>query len=156
MKKLSALVLALAACAIVPASAMAAGTDYQVFIINGAQEIPVGDWDFVLDQDVDVSNFDADACRYFVKWENAATLKSQARLQLDELQTVGHEDCEENSQAFFETLMQLAPGTNKGFDKFQQKKTVTQLMLGQDGEDGELNGIIQLNGGAVYGIEAEI
>jgi hypothetical protein len=156
MKKLFPLVT-LAACALISSSALAAGTDYHVFILNGAQEVSVGDWDLVLDQDVEISSPDADACRYFVKWENDATIKSQARLQVDEFQAVGFEDCEYNAENNFHTFMQLAgcPTTHKGFDKNQQKKTVNFLVLGADGEDGELNGIIQLNGGAFYGFEAE-
>lgn len=156
MKKLLPLAVTLASLALIPANALAAGTDYNVFILNGNQEVAVGDWDFVLDQDVEIASPDADACRYFVKWENNATIKSQARLHLDEFQTVGHEDCDENAVTNFHTFIQLAPGTNRGFDKKQQKTTVNFLVLGEDGEDGELNGTIQLNGGAFYGFEAEL
>ena len=156
MKKLIPLAATIASLALASSSAMAARTDYDVFIINGAQEVNVGQWDLVLDQESEIVDPDTDACRYFVKWDNYASLTSQARLQIDEFQTVGHEDCEENSYSVFHTYMQLAPGVNRGFDKFQQKKYVANLNLGQDGEDGELNGIIRFTGGAVYGFEAEL
>lgn len=155
MKNLLPLTVALASVALISSPAMAAVTDYSVYILNGAQEISVGEWDLELDQESEVYDLDADACRYFVKWDNYAQLASQARLQIDELQTAGHEDCEENSYSYFHTFMQLAPGSNRGFDKFQQKKYVANLTLGEDGEDGELNGAIRFTGGVFYGFEAE-
>ena len=155
MKKLFPLAAAVASLALMSSSAMAVVTDYKVTIINGDQKVDVGKWHLELDQAEQVYYPYADVCRFFVQWENDAWLQSQANLQIDEIQTVGHQDCEENSYDNFYTHIQLAPGSNRGFDKFQQKRYIKDLILGEDGYDGELHGSISFNGGVFYGFKAD-
>ena len=148
MKKLFPIALALASFAMIPA-AHAALPNYNVSVINGSQSVSVGTWRLTLDQEVYSDVLGADACQYFVSWKNASVLPIRADLHVLELMQNDYTDCEENAQTGFDTLILLGEGTNKGFDKFQQKKTVTSIVLGED-ESGALSGIIQLGTNIMY------
>jgi hypothetical protein len=159
MKKLFPLAFTLASLALIPSSALAALDGYDVFVING-EEHPVGSWDLSLnDQDTDgqVAGFEipgTESCQYWVHWTNNTDEASIAWLRVDELQTAGFE-CELVPDTPQHTLISLAYGTNKGFDQWQQKRYVNFLVAGEDGENGELNGMIQFNGGSAYGFEGD-
>jgi len=167
MKKMFPLAIALAAATMIPASALAldTGSTYDVRIINGKKAIDVGTWVITLDQfdaysdgkgydDDDYDPLEYEVCRYFVKWINDCELPSTANLYLDELMTPGNFDCEENSETGFSTLVFNSPGyKSRGFDKFNMKRTIHKLALGEN-DDGDLYGVVQFNGGVVYALEA--
>lgn len=155
MNKLFPLAAAVASLALMSSPAKAVVTDYDVSIDNGDYKVDVGEWHLELKEATQIYYPYANVCRYFVQWENDAYLVSQANLEIDEFQTAGHQDCDKNSYDNFYTHIQLAPGSNRGFDKFQQKKYIADLFLGEDGYDGKLSGAIRFNGNVFYGFKAD-
>jgi len=160
MKK-SSLLLSLTlitAAAAIPGTAKAfdVRVTHDVFIIDGKKgDVNVGtlhcfsDVDLV---DVKFQGFDEEACQYVCKWVNNAYLPSSTNFTFDEIITEGFADCEENSNIAVHTIIQLADpalvGPIKGFDQYQQKRKVLAFQNGEDGEDGETNGLIvfEVNG----------
>jgi hypothetical protein len=114
-----------------------------VFIVNGYQKVCVGKWITELNQYTDYNGYEA--CSYFVKWIDDAYLPMTSNLFLDELVVPGYLDCELNSCLNFRTLLFNSPDyLSTGFDKFQQKKVVKNLILTTDGY-GMASGIITFN-----------
>jgi hypothetical protein len=127
-----------------------------VCIINGYGEVPVGRWVAELNQLVEPYPGGSfyEACSYFVKWINYAPLRSSTNLFLDELVVPGFLDCECNSALNFPTLILLSRDPyliSSGFDKFNQKHIVCDLMLTTDGF-GKANGVITFNTNFPYPI----
>lgn len=172
MKKslfLSSILLAAATLAPVSAMALDVRKPRNVFILHGKQDISVGQWFCDPGQYVDVtyqesrSGFAYEACRYLCKWVNYGWLPLSSNLYIDELINPGTADCEENSENAVHATILLAPGfVSKGFDRNNQKRVITSLIQGEDGEnDGvnETNGTISFAGGglfAVYALETEL
>jgi len=122
----------------------------EVCLINGYEKVPIGHWVFELNQYVDGWGYEA--CSYFVKWIDAAFLPMTANLFLDELVVPGFLDCELNSCTSFRTMLVNTPGcVSTGFDKFQQKRPVQNLILNTDGF-GTASGIITFNTNLPYPI----
>lgn len=82
-------------------------------------------------------------CRYTVMWSNlaGAPLGRTALCRIDEAAAGDSFDCETSRKGFFETLVQKAPGTCKGFDDFGQETTIDSLVAGED-TGGHLNGVV--------------
>jgi hypothetical protein len=161
MKKIVRWALAFTAAMSIPSSAMAlcGANVHDAFLINGpgaARTVPLGSWRFTLDQLV-FGLYD-ESCGYFVKWVNAAGLLSSANAFVEEVATVGAEDCEYNSYYPQISTLRLSTqpdyfGKSTGFDKFQQKRNVCNLILSEDGFSGKFRGMIQYHPTSVpYGM----
>lgn len=153
MKKLCILSFAaVAAMSAATTDAMAWNTNKAaaVFLLNGYQKVPVGTWVFELNQYTDAYGYEA--CTYFVKWIDACYLPMTSNLFLDELVVPGYFDCYLNSNLHFPTLIFNSPDyVSVGFDKFNQKRTVQNLILTEDGY-GSASGIITYNTNMPYPI----
>lgn len=123
---------AMAAVAASPGDALAWDTlkPAAVFMLNGYETVPLGTWVTELNEYVDCNGYEA--CSYFVKWIDAAVLPITSQLFLDELVVPGYLDCFINSVTPFSTLLFLSPDyVSIGFDKFQQKRVITNLVLNE-------------------------
>jgi hypothetical protein len=121
-----------------------------VSIVNGFQRIPVGSWHFELNQYTDINGYEA--CSYFVKWIDAVVLPMTSNLYLDELMVPGFLDCWLNANLPFRTMIFNTPDcVSLGFDKFNQKRVVQNLILTTDGY-GLASGIITFNTNLPYPI----
>lgn len=161
MKRMARWALALASVMLVPTSAMAlVGTaPHKATILNGRQNVDVGVWRFTLDQlIIDPYSFE-ESCAFFVKWINFAALASSTNVFVQEVATVGIEDCEENSYLPQSSILKLSTvpeyfDKSQGFDKFQQKRKLFRLLLSQDGYNGVMNGVVQYHPSQVpYGFK---
>jgi hypothetical protein len=161
MKRMARWALALASVMLVPTSAMAlvGAAPHKATILNGRQNVDVGVWRFTLDQLViDPYSFE-ESCAFFVKWINYASLASSTNVFVQEVATVGIEDCEENSYIPQASVLKLSSvpeyfDKSLGFDKFQQKRKIFRLLLAEDPYNGVMNGVIQYHPTAVpYGFK---
>lgn len=124
-----------------------------VCIKNGYQDIPVGRWVFELNQYTDMNGYEA--CSYFVKWIDAVVLPMTSNLFLDELVVPGYLDCDLNSNVAFRTLLFNSPDCiSAGFDKFNQKRVIQNLILSSDGY-GLASGIVTFNTNLPYPIQVK-
>lgn len=141
MKKL-VLSLLCAGAMMIPASAFALPTQaaFDVHIASGPIDILAGQMFFDLDMDLP----GARQCRYYVEWDNAAILPISADGYVLEAKTHGTASCLANAYMPVHSLVQ-ADFTYpfNGFDRFQQFRPVSMFVLGEDGEDAEMNGLIQ-------------
>lgn len=161
MKK--ALLFSLAAAAAMSAATTATDAlafnifkPHLVAIRNGFADVPVGQWVAELNQLVEPYPGGPyyEACSYFVKWINYAPLRSSTNLFLDELVVPGYFDCECNSATDFATLLMLSRDpylVSTGFDKFNQKHIICDLLLTADG-CGNATGVITFNTNFPYPI----
>src|SRR6185503_1057567 len=135
--------LAILAAVAAPEKAMALDTCKfaNVALVNGpAQVIDLGTWHFELNQLVYTDGYEA--CAYFVKWINNCILPSSTNLYIEELTTPGLEDCEVNSLMPVHSVVFASPAyISRGFDKFQNKRIIQSLVLGET-LDGCMNGVI--------------
>ena len=140
MKKLMLSLLATAAMAI-PATASALPTQayFNAFIANGPYDIPVGTIVFDLDADIPGKQ-----CRYYFEWDDTAYLPLSGDGYLDEGKAHGSASCFANAYMAVHTVVTIDPHYPAyGFDRFQQFRLVPYLVLGQDGENADMNGLIQ-------------
>jgi hypothetical protein len=139
MKKLMLSLLCAGAMSI-PATALALPTQavFAVSIINGPAAILVGNMLFDLDADLPGLR----QCRYYYEWDNAAILPISADGFVVETKTHGAASCLTNAMTPVLSIVQnFGPVT--GFDRFQQFRPVSQLVLGENGLNGTMQGLIQ-------------
>jgi hypothetical protein len=144
MKKI-ALSLLCAGALSIPASALALPTEavFNVLIPNGpVVDLPAGQ--MLFDLDADLTGAAYRACRYYVEWDNGAYLPISADGYVLEAKTHGTASCLYNAFAPVHTVVQNDPSYPFfGFDRFQQYRAVNLLIIGEDGESAQMNGIIQ-------------
>jgi hypothetical protein len=132
--------LACAGLLVLPASARALDTraSYSATIVQGKRSTPVGVLAFDLDHDVPFSS-----CAYFYGWDNA-TAEASAQGYVDEIKTLAHRGCVDNSLANFPTIILLDNAFPAcGFDASQNPRTVFAMTLGETSQ-GVLSGTVQL------------
>lgn len=125
----------------VPVSAMALPTQtyFNAFIANGPYDIPVGTIFFDLDADIP-----GHQCRYYFEWDDTAYLPLSADGYLVEAKAHGSASCFANAFMPVHSIVTLDPHYPAyGFDRFQQFRSVPYLVLGEDGEFGKMDGLIQ-------------
>ena len=157
MKKMAHWAIAFATVMAVPTSAMALVGDhyYNATVLNGAYPIPTGTLRFTLDAPVD-SLYDS-ACSYFVRWVNAVNyIPSSCSAYMEEPVTPGYDNCEENAYRPMLSTLRLStvlyPDASYGYDKFQIKRKMYRIMMGED-YSGNFNGMCQYHPAAVpYGM----
>jgi hypothetical protein len=141
MKKLLvSLLCAGAVSASASAFAIPSGVVFQAFIPDGSVDIPVGAWDFEFAFET------SRACVYDVEWfDPAHTPPIATEFFVEESKTKGSPICLASAFKSIHSALRLAPnqGTIFGFDRANNLRPVTLLTLGEDGEDGEMNGIIE-------------
>jgi hypothetical protein len=158
MNKMIRWALATAAILTISESAMALDTScaYDATIVNNnAQPVFVGVVRFAFDQLI--STPWADACAFAGRWINYAGLPLSTNVFVEEEATFSNGDCLENSVSPQISVIHLAspanPNFNRsfGFDKFQQKHQICNLVLAGD-LGANFNGIIQTSCSAIpYG-----
>ncbi len=86
-----------------------------------------------------------DACRYTVEWsDNSGPPLSRTVLcKIDESKASDNFDCEMSRRGSFDTLIQKASGTCRGFDEFGQETTITTLIAGESSQG--IDGIFVAN-----------
>jgi len=141
MKMLSAIGAVVAASAMsTSAHALDISKPSTVCLQNGYKAVPLGTWVVELNEYTDYNGYEA--CSYFVKWINANYLPLTTNLFIDELVVPGYLDCYANSYINFRTVLFSSPDyVSMGWDKFGQRRTVTSLILSEDGY-GKANGVI--------------
>jgi hypothetical protein len=160
MKKMVRWALAFATVMAVPTSAMAlVGTEfYGASVLNGAYSIPVGTLRFTLDAPVD-GLYDS-SCSYFVRWVNATPyIPSACSAYMEEVVTPGQDNCEDNAYHPVLTILRLStvlyPDASYGYDKFQIKRKMYRIMMGED-YNGNFNGMCHYHPASVpYGMKLD-
>jgi hypothetical protein len=160
MKKIVRWALALAAVMAVPSSAMAlVGTDiYHSSVVSGSYRFGTGHLRFTYDQGVD-GLYDS-ACAYFVRWTNEVPyLSSAASAYVEEPIQPGYDDCEDNAYHGIPSVLRLStvlyPDSSYGYDKFQIKRKLFRMMMGEDMQ-GNFAGMCQYHPAAMpYGMVME-
>lgn len=152
MKKVFILSLAtaLGASLLIPASASALDTDqgYNAVIRKGNKKYDVGTLYFTLE-----SNH-SKTCNYYVEWEKSSGSIS-TECEVAEYKTSGHKSCLSNSEEGFSTIVRLADDCEcEGFDRYDQKRQVLNLVLSED-SSSDMEGLIQFDGYDVQSIELE-
>jgi hypothetical protein len=122
-----------------------------VFLLNGYVTVPLGTWITELNEYVDCNGYEA--CSFFVKWIDAAILPMTSQLFIDELVVPGYLDCALNSVTPFNTVIFLSPDyISTGFDKFQQKRPIQNLILTETAA-GVASGVVTFGTNFPYPIQ---
>ena len=154
MKKgiILSLTAAMAAITALPRPALAWNTTLpaEVFLLNAYQTVPLGKWVMELNSYSDLSGYEA--CSYFVKWVNASILPMTSNPLPRRARRPRRPRLRLNSVSSVPTAIVASAGfVSVGFDKFNQKRVVQNLMMSET-PFGSASGIITFNTNFPYPI----